>query len=115
MGLDAGFLQMLTAPVGLRRRTGKDQWGNEVHGAVEQQRGYIATSTTSYGDGTQGGQTQKKAVVRREVLMDALGITVEDILVIDGVECGVEEVQTEKDEVGDDLYQTITVVNEKKG
>lgn len=115
MGLDRDFLAMLTAPIDLKRNTGTDLWGNETYAVAEAHKGYIAESTSSYGGGEKGGEQDKKAVTTTQVMTDALGIEVGDIIAFGGLDRSVTSVETVKDETGADLYQMSTVEDQKKG
>lgn len=115
MGLDAAFLSMLTASVQAERRTGKDQWGNETYSAATTEKAFIDTTTFQFGTGTPGEQKDKRAVGTTPIIMDAVGISVGDRITFDGVPRTVTEVETIKDEFGNDLFQNVTVENQKKG
>lgn len=115
MGLDADFLSMLEATVTWKAVTGTDAWGNETYGPSSVQRAFIGDTTTSFGVGTEGSQQDRTAVKTTEVIMDALGVSVGDVLTFGAADHTVTEVVTAKDEFGDDLFQTITVENQKKG
>lgn len=115
MGLDAGFLAMLEASVLLELKTGKDKWGNEEYAAPTTQRAFIGPVVSGYGDGEVGGQQEKKSVRRCDLIMDSVGATLESRLTFDGVPWYVAQVETVKDELGNDLYQNVTVEDQKKG
>lgn len=115
MGLDADFLAMLEATVTWKPVSGKDAWGNETYGTPTSQKAFIGDTTATFGNGTEGGQQDRTGVGTTEITMDALGVSVGDILIFGGVDHTVTEVVTTKDEFGNDLYQTVTVENQKKG
>lgn len=115
MGLTKDFLTMLTATVTLKRASGTDAWGNETYDAPTLHPAFIDPGSTSLGSGEEGGQREGHTVTRRQVITDALGIKPTDILAFDGIDHTVTEVNTVKDEFGDDLYQTLSVEDQKKG
>lgn len=115
MGLDAGFLSMLEASVVLEKRTDKDKWGNEQYAAPTTERAFIGAVVSGYGEGEVGGQREGKAVRRVDIIMDAVGVTMESRVSFDGDQWYVTQVETVKDEVGNDLYQNVTVEDQKKG
>lgn len=115
MGLDAGFLAMLEATVVVERKTGRDKWGNETYDAPTTERTFIGPITTNYGDGEMGKQQEKKSVRSTELIMDSVGVTLESRLTFGGGTWYVSQVETVNDELGNDLYQNVTVEDQKKG
>lgn len=115
MGLDAGFLSMLNASVTLEKRIGKDKWGNEQYAPPTPERAFIGPVSSGYGDGEVGGQQERKTVRSTDLIMDAVGVTTESRITFDGVPWWATQVETVKDELGNDLFQNVTVEDQKKG
>jgi hypothetical protein len=115
MGLDRDFLEMLTASVEWKPKAAKDKWGNETYGAPVPLKAFIESVTTQYGIGDQGGQRESETVNETQIIVDAVGVKVDDQITYDDTAHTVTQVETPKDEFGDDLYQLLTVQNQKKG
>lgn len=115
MGLDRDFLTMLQAPFVLERRIGEDLWGNDAYDDPEEHNAYIEPATVTFGTGDSGGRQEKKAVAETQMITDAIGIQLEDRVTFDSTAYIVTGVENVRGEFGEDLYQTVTVENQKRG
>lgn len=115
MGLDRDFLTMLNAWVVVAAKAGEDSWGNTSFDAPRPERAYIDPLASTFG--ATDGTTQESTVVTRTTLtMDAVGIRPGDRITLpSGTMTYVTSVDTAQDEVGADLYQTVTVQNTERG
>ena len=115
MPLDAGFLSLLTAQVSVESFLGEDQWGNASFGPSHVERAFIDPVSQSFGR-TDGGEQETRLVSQTTLTMDAVGIAPGDRITLPGNSVTfASEVRTDKDEIGADLYQTVTVTNTERG
>lgn len=117
MGLSQDFLAMLEARVTVEWFTGQDKWGNDTYSApVEGVRAYVEPSSTSFGTDDGLGKQDGRTVTQQRLMTDALGIAPKDKVTLeDGRVLHVTDVETAKDEFGDDLYQMITGTTAQRG
>lgn len=115
MPLDAGFLSLLTAVVTVEGFTGEDTWGNATFSAPRQEKAFIDPVTSTLGS-TDGDKQESRVVNRTTITMDFVGIRPGDRITLPGGTITyVVEVRTDKDEVGANLYQTVTVQDTERG
>jgi hypothetical protein len=117
MGLDAGFLSMLTMRMTWEARTGKDQWGNETYAPpVPNQPCFVTSQGWSAGAADAHHKSEGDDVLRVELIADAIGVKINDRLTIPGGRIVyVTGVDTPQDEVGNDLMHTLTAETDQKG
>ena len=115
MGLPRDFLALLRARVVWKHASGKDAWGNETYAPPRTIQANLGSVSESFGTGENGERQEGTRVRTRDVMTDAVGVSVGDVLVIDSADWWVTDVSTESDEDGSDLYQDITVEDQKKG
>lgn len=114
MGLDAGFLELLTHTVTLKRLTGEDSVGNNTYGADEVIPCFITELNVNFApNDTQNRQRVGPATGSR-IITDYESIMVGDRIVMpDGQVTTVIGAQTLRDET-DNLMQNIDVATEKE-
>ena len=115
MPLDAGFLEMLTMRADWYRSTGKDQWGNETYAAPVTEECFLISQVKKYGSDDGQNRQEGESLVEVEIIFDAVGIGLNDKVVLGGVTYWVTNVDTPKDEQGVDLMHTVTAQNTRKG
>lgn len=117
MGLDAGFLSLLTMRMTREAFTGKDQWGNETYAApVLNIRCFVTSQKVVFGEDDGQHKVEGETVVRVEVITDAIGVKIKDRLTMpNGKVVFVTGVDIPQDEKGADLLHTITAETAQKG
>lgn len=117
MGLDAGFLSLLTMRMTWEAHAGRDTWGNETYAPSVPNTPCFVTSQ-SWGFGAEDGHNKAEGddVLRVEVLTDAIGVKIKDRLTLPGGRIVyVTSVDTPQDEQGNDLMHTIGAETAQKG
>ena len=116
MGLEADFLELLQVPLSLERRTGEDQWGNELYATAEViPNTFVDSSTQNFGGGEVSGQHDASKIERRVVYSDFYDVQVGDRITFDGQQWTVTQEQTFQNEVGENYFQQFDIENQKKG
>lgn len=117
MGLDAGFISLLTMRMSWEANTGRDQWGNETYAAaVPNTPCFVTSQTSDFGSHDGQNKSEGDTVTRVEVLTDALGVKIKDRLTLpNGKVVFVTNVDTPQDESGADLMHTINAETAQKG
>lgn len=115
MGLDQGFLTLLTSTVTVEQWQGEDQWGNTVYSADFPAKAFVGSVANSFGrDASQGREERIEAAT--ELIMDAINIKVRDRITLPGgTVLYVTAVTTNLDETGAALYQSVTASNNERG
>ena len=117
MGLDAGFLSLLTASVTVEQSTAEDAFGNATFGPARTAKAFIDPVVSTFGATTGTGTEQEgRIVIKSTITMDFESIRPGDRITLPGgtITYAVE-VQTDKNEQGADLYQTVTVQDTERG
>jgi hypothetical protein len=114
MGLDAGFLSMLTMSATWEAQGVADQWGNEEFNEPVTIKCFVTVQRKDWG--TEAFQQKHhRQVTTMEIITDAVGITNGDKINIDSKTLWVTNVDTPKDEFGTDLMHTISCTTEREG
>ena len=114
MGLDRDFLSMLSARVRLEKKMGSDQFGNDTYALGVEHAAYVESASSRFGNDEEARKT-KDPNITASVITDAIGVAPGDRFLIGGSYHWVSEVETMKDEFGNDLYQTSQVTTTKRG
>lgn len=115
MGLDQAFLSLLNAVVTVTPFTGEDGFGNTTFGPPRQEKAYIEPITASFGR-AKGAKQETRTVNATRLIMDFTGVKPGDKITLPGGTITfVTEVVTDKNEVGADLYQTVSVSGTERG
>lgn len=117
MGLDAGFVSLLSMRMTWEANDGQDQWGNESYATpVLAVPCFVTSQASDFGGDDGQNKSEGPTVTRVEVLTDAVGINVKDKLTLpNGKIVFVTNVDTPQDESGADLMHTITAETAQKG
>jgi hypothetical protein len=117
MGLDAGFLAMLTMRMTWEPHTGRDTWGNETYGVpVPNTPCFVSSQAYDFGGQDNHHKAEGDSVLRVEVIADAIGVKIKDRLTLPGNRVVyVTGVDTPQDEQGNDLMHTIRAETAQKG
>lgn len=115
MGLDVAFLALLNAEVTVAPFTGEDIFGNTAFGPARTEKAYVEPVASRLGS-VRGAEQEGRVVKGSRLIMDFTGIKPGDKITLPGGTITyVTEVVTDKDEVGADLYQSVTVSGTERG
>ena len=117
MGLDRDFLTMLEGRMVVERFTGEDEWGNDTYDVpMTDVPTYIETTILTQGAQDGQGKQDTRIITTDTMMTDAIGLKPKDRFTLPGPRVVyASEVQTAKDEYGQDLYQTTTALSVSKG
>jgi hypothetical protein len=115
MGLDAGFLQMLTASVTHESvHVQPDLWGNDLYDAPVTRKCFIESVKGTFGQGRDGSEQESRESQTMSLICDAVGMKIGDRITHSGTPFWVRSVDTYKDETGLDLYQEVEATDQKE-